>query len=248
MRLTRIYVPTALMPDNEVLLPESGASHLVRVLRLREGASIIVFDGAGREHQAEISRINGHQVSVRVGAQIVGTTESPLHITLVQGVSRGERMDWTLQKATELGVSNIAPVFTTRSVVRLDDKQAEKKLEHWRAVVIGACEQSGRNVVPAVQTPLSLRSYLTQSNDGKPKDRMRFVLSPNAPVSLAGLTNLSGDVELLIGPEGGLDDDEVILAEQAGFTPVRLGPRVLRTETASVVALSVLQALWGDLR
>lgn len=244
MRLTRIHVPTALAVDSETLLPANGAHHLMRVLRLREGAALIVFDGAGHEHHAEISSIDGSKVSVRVGNRLAGIAESPLRITLVQGVSRGERMDWTLQKATELGVSAIAPVLTTRSVVRLDDKQSEKKQDHWQNVVIGACEQSGRSVVPTVHTPLSLRSYLSSHS----KDGMRFVLSPTAPASLAGLNSLSSKVELLIGPEGGLDDDEVMLAENAGFTAVRLGPRVLRTETASVVALSVLQALWGDLQ
>ncbi len=243
MRLTRIHIPATLIVDGEVQLPASSASHLVRVLRLREGAALIVFDGAGHEHRAELSRIEGSKAWVRVGDRLNNSSESPLQITLVQGISRGERMDWTLQKVTELGVTAIAPVLTARSVVRLDDKQSEKKLEHWQAVVIGACEQSGRNVVPAVQTPISLRNYLTTH----PREGMRFVLSPTAPASLAGLTSLSSRIELLIGPEGGLDDEETLLAEKAGFIPVRLGPRVLRTETASVVALSVLQALWGDL-
>ncbi|MGE0115930.1 MAG: 16S rRNA (uracil(1498)-N(3))-methyltransferase [Steroidobacteraceae bacterium] len=244
MRLTRIHVNAPLQVDSELPLPASGANHLVRVLRLREGAALIVFDGAGHEHHAEISRVDGNKVRVRVGNKLAGTTESPLHITLAQGISRGERMDWTLQKATELGVSAIAPVLTARSVVRLDDKQSGKKQEHWQGIVIGACEQSGRSIVPTVQTPVSLRNYLNNHN----KDGMRFVLSPTAPASLAGLSSLSSKVELLIGPEGGLDDDEVMQAENAGFIPVRLGPRVLRTETASVVALSVLQALWGDLQ
>lgn len=244
MRLTRIHVPATLTTGSEVQLPESGAHHLVRVLRMRAGAALIVFDGAGHEHHAELTRIEGSTVYARIGEKLSVTNESPLLITLVQGISRGERMDWTLQKATELGITSIAPVLTARSVVRLDDQQAEKKLEHWQAVVTGACEQSGRSVVPSVQTPLSLRNYLSTRN----KDGMSFVLSPTAPASLAGLNSLSSKVELLIGPEGGLDDDEVMLAESAGFIPVRLGPRVLRTETAAVVALSVLQALWGDLQ
>lgn len=244
MRLTRIHVPATLTPGSEVQLPESGAHHLVRVLRMRAGAPLTVFDGTGHEHHAKLTRIEGSKAYARIGDNLSVSSESPLLITLVQGISRGERMDWTLQKATELGVTRIAPVLTARSVVRLDDQQAEKKLEHWQAVVTGACEQSGRSVVPTVQTPLSLRNYLSTRN----KDGMSFVLSPTAPASLAGLSSLSSRVELLIGPEGGLDDDEVILAENAGFTPVRLGPRVLRTETASVVALSVLQALWGDLQ
>ncbi len=244
MRLTRIHLPATLAMDSELLMTDSGANHLVRVLRLREGAALIVFDGAGNEHRAEISRIEGQRVYIRIGEKLALSSESPLHITLVQGISRGERMDWTLQKATELGVTRIAPVLTSRSVVRLDDKQTLKKQEHWQAVVIGACEQSGRSVVPSVQVPATLRQYLSSHE----KSGMRFVLSPTAPASLAGLSSLSSKVELLIGPEGGLDDEELLMAEHAGFTPVRLGPRVLRTETASVVALSVLQALWGDLQ
>jgi 16S rRNA (uracil1498-N3)-methyltransferase len=244
MRLTRIHVRVALHSDTQLVLPRSAASHLVRVLRLQAGAALLIFDGSGQEHHAEIISIDGQQVSVRIGDKVISTTESLLHITLVQGVSRGERMDWTLQKATELGASTIAPVITERSVVRLDEQQAIKKQQHWQGVVISACEQSGRSVVPAVQAPLSLRNYLGT----RPQDGMRLVLSPTAPVSLTGLSSLPSKVELLIGPEGGLDGDELLLAEQSGFTPVRLGPRVLCTETAAVVALSVLQALWGDLR
>jgi 16S rRNA (uracil1498-N3)-methyltransferase len=244
MRLTRIHVGGPLLTSSELLLPASGAYHLVRVLRLRIGAQLIVFDGTGNEHHAEIISIHDDKVSVRVGERITSTTESNLHITLVQGVSRSERMDWTLQKATELGVTAIAPVLTARSVVRLDDRQASKKLEHWQAVVVGACEQSGRRVVPIVHTPQRLRDYLATLQT----ESMRLVLSPNASIALTGLEKSPSHIELLIGPEGGLDEDELQLAEETGFLPVRLGPRVLRTETASVVALSVLQALWGDLQ
>jgi 16S rRNA (uracil1498-N3)-methyltransferase len=153
-------------------------------------------------------------------------------------------MDWTLQKATELGVAAIAPVLTARSVVRLDEKQAQKKQSHWRGIVIAACEQCGRSKIPLVSAPVALREHLANAR----KEGLRLVLSPSAPGSLAGLASLPNKVELLIGPEGGLDDDELLAAQKAGFTAVRLGPRVLRTETAAVVALTVLQALWGDLQ
>ena len=228
----------------ELALPPAGAYHVARVLRMREGAPLSVFDGGGVEHRAEITRVEGDRVLVRLGEQIPRTSESPLRITLVQGVSRSERMDWTLQKATELGVAGIAPVLTSRSVVRLDEKQAEKKQAHWRGIVVGACEQCGRAKVPHVAAPLTLRAYLASTK----REGLRLVLSPSAPASLAGLTSMPTRVELLIGPEGGLDDDELHAAAKAGFTPVRLGPRVLRTETAAVAALSVLQALWGDLQ
>lgn len=244
MRLTRVHVVGPLQADSELLLPANGAYHVVTVLRARVGTTLIVFDGADNEHRAEIIAIDGDEVRVRIGARILDTTESNLHITLVQGISRSERMDWTLQKATELGVTAIAPVFTSRSVVRLDDRQARNKLEHWQAVIVGACAQSGRRVVPPVHTPQRLRDYLSQP----PIEGLRLVLSPNASIALTGLDKPPHNIELLIGPEGGLDADELQLAERSGFMPVRLGPRVLRTETASVVALSVLQALWGDLQ
>jgi 16S rRNA (uracil1498-N3)-methyltransferase len=214
------------------------------VLRLRVGSTLRVFDGNGAEFDAEIAQLEGDKVTVKVGEPIPPTPESALRINLIQGVSRSERMDWTLQKATELGVAAIAPVLTARSVVRLDDQQAQKKQAHWRGIVTGACEQCGRARIPAVATPVTLRYYFANVR----KDGLRLVLSPSAPGSLAGLTSLPNKVELLIGPEGGLDDDELIASRSAGFIPVRLGPRVLRTETAAVVALTVLQALWGDLQ
>jgi 16S rRNA (uracil1498-N3)-methyltransferase len=211
---------------------------------MREGAPLAVFDGEGHEYRAEIVRVDGESVFVRIGAAVPITTESPLRITLIQGISRSERMDWTLQKATELGVTAIAPVLTARSVVRLDEKQSAKKQQHWLGIVSGACEQCGRAKIPQVQQPMTLRNYFANVR----KEGLRLVLSPSAPGSLAGLASLPSKVELLIGPEGGLDDDELTNAQKAGFMPVRLGPRVLRTETAGVVALTVLQALWGDLR
>jgi len=244
MRLTRIFCDSPLKSNVELTLPAAGAYHVGRVLRLREGAPLTVFDGAGSEFHAEIVRVAADQVTIMLGLQMAPVGESPLKVTLIQGVSRSERMDWTLQKATELGVNAIAPVLTARSVVRLDAKQAEKKRGHWRGIVIGACEQCGRSRIPSVAAPIGMRDYLTSVR----KEGLRLVLSPVAPGSLAGLSSLPSKVELLIGPEGGLDDEELGAAEKAGFMPVRLGPRILRTETAAVVALTVLQALWGDLQ
>jgi 16S rRNA (uracil1498-N3)-methyltransferase len=244
MRLTRIFCEGPLSVGAEVALPSAGAYHAARVLRLRVGSPLRVFDGNGTEFDAEIAQLDGDRVAVKVGDEAPPTPESPLRVALIQGISRSERMDWTLQKATELGVASIAPVLTARSVVRLDEKQAQKKQAHWRGIVTGACEQCGRAKIPAVGTPVVLRHYFANVR----KEGLRLVLSPSAPGSLAGLTSLPTRVELLIGPEGGLDDDELHAARTAGFMPVRLGPRVLRTETAAVVALTVLQALWGDLQ
>jgi 16S rRNA (uracil1498-N3)-methyltransferase len=244
MRLIRVFVDTPLAPDGDALLPESAAYHVTRVLRLRAGAPLVAFDGSGNDYRCEILAIDGDRVRIRVGSRMPGLPESPLGITLVQAVSRSERMDWTLQKATELGVRAIVPVLSARSVVRLDDQQGAKKLRHWQAIVAGACEQCGRSVPPEVRPPQELAAYLASA----PRDGQRFVLSPSGPASLAGLASLGTKVKLLIGPEGGLDDAELDRAAQCGFTPVRLGPRVLRTETAGIVALAVLQALWGDLQ
>jgi 16S rRNA (uracil1498-N3)-methyltransferase len=243
VRLTRVFVDSPLTADADLRLPDAAALHLARVLRLREGAAVIAFDGRGGEFRCEVLSVKGEEVRVRVGPRMSSLPESPLRITLVQAVSRGERMDWTLQKATELGVRTIVPVLSARSVVRLDERQSEKKLRHWQAIVASACEQCGRSIVPEVRMPQEFPRYLA----GTPRDGQRFVLSPSGPASLAGLTSVGPRVELLIGPEGGLDDAELARAADAGFAPVRLGPRVLRTETAGIVALTVLQAMWGDL-
>ena len=244
MRLNRVYTERPIADGAELTLPEAAAYHVARVLRLRAGAPLVLFDGSGADFRGEIVAVEGDRVRVRVGERAAGLRESPLAITLVQAVSRGERMDWTLQKATELGVTCIQPVLSARSVVRLDEQQAARKLRHWQAIVAGACEQSGRSVLPEVREPLDLSRFLAEA----PRGGQRLVLSPNGPASLAGLATTATRVELLIGPEGGLDDAELDAAARAGFAPVRLGPRVLRTETAGIVALAVLQALWGDLQ
>jgi 16S rRNA (uracil1498-N3)-methyltransferase len=244
MRLNRVYCERPLASGTDVALPESAAYHVARVLRLRPGAPLVAFDGTGHDFRCEITAVEGDVVRVAVGERTPGLRDSPLGITLVQAVSRSERMDWTLQKATELGVRAIVPVLSARSVVRLDERQAERKLRHWKAIVAGACEQSGRSTLPEVRSPVELGRFLAES----PREGQRLVLSPAGPASLAGLATTASRVELLIGPEGGLDDHELDAATRAGFSPVRLGPRVLRTETAGIVALTVLQALWGDLQ
>jgi 16S rRNA (uracil1498-N3)-methyltransferase len=243
MRLTRIYCPATLTSGGETTLPAAAALHVSRVLRLRSGDPLAVFDGRGGTFRAEIAAIAGGMVRVRVLDRVPEKTESPLAVTLVQAVSRGERMDWTLQKATELGVRTIAPVLAARSVVRLDERQEEAKLQHWQAVVIAACEQSGRSVLPELRPPEPLRTYLARP----PDPGLRVMLDPAAGTELAAMPSPGGAVHLLVGPEGGFDDDERGAAQAAGFRPAGLGPRVLRTETAGTVALAVLQAKWGDL-
>ena len=244
MRLTRVYVAGPLAEGAQIELPPTGAYHVGRVLRLRPGAPLLVFDGSGGDWQAEIVIAAASSVVVRLGNKIPGTGESPLRVTLVQGLSRSERMDWTLQKAVELGAARIVPVLTARSVVRLDERQAARKREHWRGILISACEQCGRNRIPEIDVPVRLRDYLDEAR----REGGRYVLAPSAPASLASLASVPARVELLVGPEGGLDDAEVAAAQSSGYVAVRLGPRILRTETASVVALTVLQAMWGDLQ
>jgi 16S rRNA (uracil1498-N3)-methyltransferase len=243
MRLTRVFTPGPLANNQTVELTPVAANHVAKVLRARVGEIINVFDGAGHEFRASIQTIKGKSVVVVLGTAVTGTSESPLNIVLTQGISRGERMDWVVQKATELGVAAIVPVITARSVVKLDKQQAAKKYEHWRNIVIGACEQCGRNLLPQLAQPLSLPQHLSSRSDST----LRLVLDPTAPQSLSHLQPVR-TIELLIGPEGGLDDDELAGAKHAGFIAVKLGPRVLRTETAAIVALAVLQEKWGDLK
>jgi len=243
VRLTRVHVPQPLATEAEVALPEAAAGHVARVLRLRPGDRLMLFDGSGADFPAEITEIAGARVRARILERVEGLGESPLAVTLVQAVSRGERMDWTLQKATELGVQRIQPVLAARSVVRLDEQQGERRLRHWQAVVASACEQCGRSVLPRVEAPLELPRYLERPWG----DVRRLVLAPHGAVPIVGLAGGLTGVELLIGPEGGLDEAELAAAVRAGFEAVRLGPRVLRTETAGIAALAVLQALAGDL-
>jgi 16S rRNA (uracil1498-N3)-methyltransferase len=243
VRLTRVHCAAPLTAGGELALPEAAAAHVARVLRLRAGDALVVFDGRGADFRAELTSIASGAVRVRLLERLAVRPESPLAITLVQAISRGERMDWTLQKATELGASAITPVIATRSVVRLDARQAEAKLRHWQAVVIAACEQSGRSRMPELRSPEPLREHLGRATGSG----RRLVLDPDADTELAALSAPGGTVELLVGPEGGFDADELAASRAAGYRAVRLGPRVLRTETAGIVALAILQSRWGDL-
>lgn len=244
MRLTRVYVEGPLLCGKRVKLEGSAASHITRVLRLRVGAALILFDGAGGEYEASIDKAHGGEVIVAVGAQQAIERESPLGLTLAQGVSRGERMDLVVQKATELGVSRLVPVLTERSVVRLTAQQSDRKVNHWRAIAVAACEQCGRNRLPAVAAPLALRDFL-KADAGASSDT-RLLLSPVGTAALNDVPRPTGGVTVLIGPEGGLTDEEEHAAVTSGFTALRLGPRVLRTETAAIAALALLQRQFGD--
>lgn len=238
MRLSRFFTDTPLsLGEHE--LPDAQAHYISRVLRMNEGDALQLFDGSGQEFRATLREVGKKRVVVEVNEQFAGQIESPLQIHLGQGLSRGERMDWAIQKATELGVSEITPIFSERCEVRLKDERADKRLLHWRQVAVSACEQCGRSRVPVIHPPVLLADWIKQTQAD-----LKLVLHPVAEplVSHAKPATLA----FLIGPEGGLTDTEIDHAQDAGFHPARLGPRVLRTETAPVVALAVAQQLWGD--
>lgn len=244
MRVTRIHVPGPLAPGAEVTLPAQAGGHLVRVLRLETGAHFVMFDGAGGEYTASLAA-TGKQVRARVLDHRPIERESPLDITLLQGIARGERMDLIVQKATELGVARIVPLLADRSVVKLDARQRERKREHWQSIVISACEQCGRNRIPAVAEPASLGDAIGALTTGS----TRCLLAADATASLVGVASQpQRSVVLLIGPEGGLADNEEKHALANGFVACRLGTRVMRTETAGLAALAALQAVAGDFR
>lgn len=240
----RLFIPEKLSVGAEVLLPERASKH-VAVLRLRLGDAITLFNGEGGEHLAVLKRLVRGQASARITGATEIDRESRLDITLAQCLSSSDRMDIAIQKATELGVRTIRPLESERSVVRLSGDRIEKRMSHWRNVVFAACEQCGRNLPPPVIGIECLLAWLmslpTLSAAGT-----RLLLAPDAASGLSGLTPMAS-VTLLVGPEGGLAPHEHAAALKAGFLPVRLGPRTLRTETAPLAAVAALQTLWGDL-
>ncbi|WP_113907927.1 16S rRNA (uracil(1498)-N(3))-methyltransferase [Aliidiomarina celeris] len=241
MREPRIYHPEPLQSNTEVALSEDAANHVGRVLRLREGASLQLFCGDNCVYPAVIVAASKKNVTVKLGEQQQQNRESPLELHLAQGISRGERMDFVLQKSVELGVHSITPLFTERCSVKLQGERLAKKREQWQRMVISACEQSGRNVVPVVHEPIALTEWLSQPAEG-----IRVMLEPTAQHAIRELPT-AACFELLIGPEGGFSAAEVENCVQQGCHTVRLGPRVLRTETAALSALTALQCHFGDL-
>jgi 16S rRNA (uracil1498-N3)-methyltransferase len=246
-----VYVEAALSPGSLVELPPDTASHLAKVLRARSGDELIMFNGDGREFNGAVEAVRGSRVSASVGDSRPVNRESPLAITLVQCVPRGDRMDFIVQKATELGVARIVPILSQRSVVRLDKTQAESKALHWRAVTVSACEQCGRNRLPTIEAVQPLLNYLGKSS---PARGPRLVLEPESATSHAaaqdtgvGAAGPIVDAEIAIGPEGGFASDELEAFRVAGFSQIGLGPRILRTETAAIAAVVWLQSRLGDM-
>ena len=244
MPRTRLHIAADLGAHSTLDLDADKARYLGRVLRLRVGDRLSIFDGRGAEHAAEILAIGKSSATLRVGEETETDTESKLRVHLVQGISRGERMDFVMQKATELGVKRITPVLTEYGVVKLDAARAEKRRAHWQKVAASACEQCGRVRLPLIDTPIALNAWF----GSKPEQvDTEIILKAGADTPLARIDGPTTKVCILIGPEGGFSTSEYEDAAIAGFRSVSLGPRVLRTETAAVAALAVLQSVWGDL-
>ena len=248
MRLSRLHVDATLAIGDRITLPETAAGHLVRVLRAEIGDACVLFNGNGHDYDARITAIGKRNVEVEILAVRALDNESPLRITLLQALARGEKMDWILQKATELGIAAVIPVESERSEVKLDGERVGKRLVHWQSVIVAACEQSGRAVVPAIAPPQPLANAL-RALPSSPA--LRLLLDPKASRALAGLgldvvEHSRRELVLAIGPEGGWSPRDHELLRTAGFEGMRLGPRILRTETAGIAAIAVLQSRLGD--
>lgn len=241
MRAPRIYTEQPLATGSRLTLAEGPAHHIAKVLRMQPRQPLLLFNGDGREYEASIEAVDRRSVVVEIGQALAAGRESPLAVHLGIAMSRGERMDWVVQKAVELGVASITPLVSERVEVRLQGERADKKLQHWAGVAIAACEQCGRARLPELHAIGQLHDWLRTV-----RAERKYVLHHRSPQPLPD-TAKPASVALLIGPEGGLSDIEIAAAEQAGFAALQLGPRVLRTETAPLVALSVLQFVWGDL-
>ncbi len=244
MRLSRIFIPEVLTVGETVVLKGQAAHYLTRVLRLSVADAVTLFNGNGENYSGEVHEIDRQRVLISLSSKQDPGTESPLKIMLVQAISRGERMDYTVQKAAELGVHSVQPLFTSRVAVRLDDKRRVKRLEHWRGVMTSACEQCGRAVVPQIMEPLSMTDWL--ADDDTEHDTQRLVLDPDAGLKLSNCKIAGDSVSVLIGPEGGFSPDEIKQMAAKGVTGVSLGPRIFRTESAGPAAIAVLQVIAGD--
>ncbi|HEX5961549.1 MAG TPA: 16S rRNA (uracil(1498)-N(3))-methyltransferase [Rhodanobacteraceae bacterium] len=244
MRETRLFVDIPLRDGLALPLPGEAAQHALRVLRLRAGDRVVLFNGDGRQYPARLLTADPKTARVRIEAVESPLRESPLHVTLLQAVARGEKMDWIVQKATEMGALRIAPIVSERSEVKLDAARGGKRLDRWRAIATAACEQCGRNVVPAIDAPLPLDAWLAA--DAPAEAGTRWMLHPGAKTRVRELGPLPAAITLAVGPEGGFSDGDLAALRQAGFSGLALGPRILRTETAGIAVLAALQTEYGD--
>lgn len=242
MRIPRIYLPSPLILGQSIELTDHAFQHAIKVLRLKQDAKLILFNGEGVEVTATVETINKKNASVIVTEELHSTPESNLSIHLALGISKGERMDFAIQKAVELGVTEITPLFTEHCVVNLDEKRTQKRLQHWHGIIVSACEQSGRNILPILNTTNTLMKWADTIND------LSLLFDPLAASTLKTITPDENQINIVIGPEGGLSNQEISeLEKRKNFQAVKFGPRVLRTETAAVSAITAAQLLWGDL-
>jgi 16S rRNA (uracil1498-N3)-methyltransferase len=239
----RFFTDSPLALNADIQLSENAAAHATRALRLNVGDNAIIFNGDGFDYACTLTSVKKNTVTAKITSANAISNESPLNITLLQGISSGDRMDFTIQKAVELGVKKIQPINSQRSVVKLTQERAEKRIEHWQNVAISACEQSGRAFIPKVLPPLSLENWLSQNPYN---NTLRILLNPVGAKRLEEIEKPASTIELLIGAEGGLSQAEIDLASAQHYQSIVLGPRILRTETAALTAISVMQALWGD--
>jgi len=242
MRIPRIYCASKLKPNSKVTLGVKVSNHILHVLRLKLGSPLILFDGIGGEYDAQLFAIDKLRVIAKVEEFISREAESPLRIYLGQGISRGEKMDYIIQKAVELGVYKITPLFTEYCNVKLSGERLQKRLQHWQSIAISACEQSGRNRIPSIDCAQNLPTWITQR-----KSDISLTLYHRANQTLAHLPRKINTVTILVGPEGGLSDHEMEFTQRYNFVPICFGPRILRTETAALTAISILQSKWGDM-
>jgi 16S rRNA (uracil1498-N3)-methyltransferase len=245
MRIPRIFTELSLRCNSTAVLDGSAARHLSSALRMKVGQEITLFNGQGGEYAAELTEVGKNKVAAKVVEYRDISRESALKVHLVIGVSRGERMDLIVQKATELGATEITPLFTERTEVKLSGERLAKKIRHWQQVAISACEQCQRNLVPAINNPITLDQWL-QLSDKTDGETLKLVLHHRTEKRLSEHQAVK-DICLLVGPEGGLGEREIEAAMEKGFQPLALGPRVLRTETAPLAAISIMQSLWGDM-
>lgn len=241
MRIPRIFCPKPLTAGSQITLDAAASNHLLNVLRLKLGASLQLFND-NSEYSAEIIHIEKRLAVIMLKDSMPHCPESPLRIHLMQGIARGEKMDWVLQKSVELGVAEITPVFTERCGVELTADRLAKRMQHWQSVIIHACEQSGRQAIPILHGAVNLTVCVQQA-----PAEVNLILHPQAKTALADIAQQPNSVKVLIGPEGGLSDAEIQLAKQNHFMEIQLGPRILRTETAPLAVIAVLQYRWGDL-
>ena len=242
MRIPRIYLPSQYRTGQSIELTDHAFQHVIKVLRLKQNAKLVLFDGLGNEFSASIETINKKNAFVKINERIDSNVESNLSIHLGLGISKGERMDFAIQKSVELGVTEITPLFTEYCVVNLDEKRIQKRLHHWQGIMISACEQCGRSILPSLNSPSTLTKWADSI------DEKCVVFDPLATTTLKNIAPENNAMNLVIGPEGGLSANEISeLKKKTNFQTVKFGPRILRTETAAVSAITAIQLLWGDL-